>query len=37
MLGHKSLVMAAHYSEGAERKRRAVAAVAKLRPRGERK
>jgi integrase len=33
LLGHKTLQMAAHYSEGADRKRRAVAAVAKLRPR----
>jgi integrase len=33
LLGHKTLQMAAHYSEEADRKKRAVAAVAKLRPR----
>jgi integrase len=38
LLGHKTLQMAAHYSDEADRKKRAVAAVAKLRPkpRGER-
>jgi integrase len=35
LLGHKTLQMAAHYSEEADRKKRAVAAVAKLRPRGK--
>jgi len=33
LLGHKTLQMAAHYSDEADRKKRAVAAVAKLRPR----
>ena len=33
LLGQKTLQMAAHYSEEADRKKRAVAAVAKLRPR----
>jgi integrase len=33
LLGHKTLQMAAHYSEEADRKKRAAAAVAKLRPR----
>jgi integrase len=33
LLGHKTLQMAAHYSEEHDRKKRAVAAVAKLRPR----
>ena len=32
LLGHKTLQMAAHYSDEADRKKRAVAAVAKLRP-----
>ena len=32
LLGHKTLQMAAHYSDQADRKKRAVAAVAKLRP-----
>lgn len=32
LLGHRTLQMAAHYSEEADRKKRAVAAVAKLRP-----
>jgi integrase len=35
LLGHRTLQMAAHYSEEADRKKRAVAAVAKLRPRGK--
>jgi integrase len=35
LLGHKTLQMAAHYSEEADRKRRAVAAVSKLRPSGK--
>jgi integrase len=33
LLGQKTLAMMQHYSEGGDRKRRAVAAVAKLRPR----
>jgi len=33
LLGHKTLQMAAHYSDEADRKRCAIAAVAKLRPR----
>jgi len=33
LLGHKTLQMAAHYSDEADRKKRAAAAVAKLRPR----
>jgi integrase len=33
LLGHRTLQMAAHYSEEADRKKRAAAAVAKLRPR----
>jgi integrase len=33
LLGHKTLQMAAHYSEEHDRKKRAVAAIAKLRPR----
>src|SRR5579862_7392799 len=37
LLGHKTLAMAAHYSDEANRRKLAKGAVAKLRPKAERK